>query len=92
MSNKKDEQVKTLLDVANLSVVFNSRGSQFTAVDNVSFKVNKGDFFGIIGESGSGKSTIGKTLVRLNKLSGGMINLDGRLIGNKKLSRADKSW
>ncbi|WP_228444771.1 ATP-binding cassette domain-containing protein [Mycoplasma tullyi] len=92
MSNKKDEQTKALLDVANLSIVFNSRGSQFTAVDNVSFKVNKGDFFGIIGESGSGKSTIGKTLVRLNKLSGGMINLDGRLIGNKKLSRADKSW
>ncbi|MDC4163431.1 ATP-binding cassette domain-containing protein [Mycoplasma sp. T363T] len=93
MNPKKDNnEQQTLLDVADLSVVFNSRGSHFTAVNNVSFKVNKGDFFGIIGESGSGKSTIGKTLVRLNKASGGSINLDGRLIGNKKISRSDKSW
>ncbi|QZX48946.1 ATP-binding cassette domain-containing protein [Mycoplasma sp. E35C] len=93
MSHKNQtKEQNTLLEVADLSVVFNARGSYFSAVDNVSFKVNKGDFFGIIGESGSGKSTIGKTLVRLNKPSGGLINLDGRLIGNKYISRSDKAW
>ena len=88
--NTLSNNSRPLLDVENLSMFFKVRGSLFRALDNVSFKVNKGDFFGIIGESGSGKSTTGKTIIKLYQPSGGKIEIDGHLISNKHLSRRTK--
>lgn len=90
--NTLSNNSRPLLDVENLSMFFKVRGSLFRALDNVSFKVNKGDFFGIIGESGSGKSTTGKTIIKLYQPSGGKIEIDGHLISNKHLSRRTKHW
>ncbi|PID20952.1 dipeptide/oligopeptide/nickel ABC transporter ATP-binding protein [Sporosarcina sp. P3] len=47
------------------------------AVDDVSFSVKKGETFGIVGESGCGKSTTGRTILRLNELTSGEVILDG---------------
>lgn len=47
------------------------------AVDDVSFSIEKGEIFGVIGESGSGKSTIGRCILRLLDIDSGSIKYDG---------------
>lgn len=55
----------SLLEVKDLDVVFETRLGSARAVNNVSFQIEKGETFGLIGESGSGKSVIGMSLLRL---------------------------
>lgn len=74
----------SLLSVKDVSFVY-SQGTPFqhTAVENVSFDVNQGDFIGIIGHTGSGKSTLVQMLNGLLKPSSGSIILDGVNIWDK---------
>jgi len=71
-----------LLEVKNLKVDYPLRGSWFArkrflhAVDDVSFTVERGETVGLVGESGCGKSSIAKALVRLENPSGGSIHID----------------
>ena len=77
------------LDIKNLSHVY-SKGTPFEhiALDDVSFSLNKGEFVGIIGHTGSGKSTLIQHLNGLLKPTSGQILLDGVDIwSNKKLTR-----
>ncbi len=62
------------------------------AVSNVSFSVTEGETFGLVGESGCGKTTIGRMLVGLEPLTGGEVHFDGRLVSAKgqQPSRADR--
>ncbi|BAC44666.1 ATP-binding cassette domain-containing protein [Malacoplasma penetrans] len=83
---------KPLLTVENLAMLFKVRGWYFKALDDISFTVNEGDFFGIIGESGSGKSTTGKCIIKLYQPTGGKIEIDGNLISNKRLTKPTKKW
>lgn len=53
------------IEVKNLSIKYQSAGKEITAIDNVSFFINEGDSIGIIGESGSGKSTMMNALLRI---------------------------
>ncbi len=79
-----DKDKKILLEVKNLKTHFPVLGGVFRkvigyikAVDDVSFSINKGEVFGLVGETGCGKSTIGKTLVRiLNPTSGDIFYYD----------------
>ncbi len=78
-----------LLEVKNLSHVY-SAGTPFEhkALDNVSFYVERGEFIGIIGHTGSGKSTLMQHLNGLLQPSGGTIMLDGQDIwADKKVNR-----
>jgi ABC-type oligopeptide transport system ATPase subunit len=52
-------------------------GKELTAVRDVSFEVQPGEVVSLIGESGSGKTTIGRMILRLTSVSGGTITLDG---------------
>lgn len=54
-----------------------SRIRYLHAVDDVSFKIEKGEIFGVIGESGSGKSTIGRCILRLLDIDSGAVEYDG---------------
>lgn len=56
---------KTLLQVENLTMHYGTRTGDVRAVDNVSFSLAEGDSLGLVGESGCGKTSIAKTLLRL---------------------------
>ena len=80
MSDKKYPEVQTgevLLKVENLSQHF----GPLKAVDNVSFEVKKGEVFGLVGESGCGKTTTGRTIIRLYNATGGNVYFKGQRIG-----------
>ena len=66
-----------LLTVRNLVVEYGTGHHVFRAVDDVSFSVPRGGTLAIVGESGCGKSTIAKALVRLIKPTSGSVDLDG---------------
>ena len=71
-----------LLDVQNLTVVFEGSGSPVTAVDGVSFQIQPGETLGLVGESGSGKSVTAFSILRLlqppGRVSGGRVLFEGR--------------
>ena len=76
---------KTLLKIEGLKKYFvNSSGiikrkvDYIKAVDNVSFSINKGETFGLVGESGCGKSTCGRTIIRLYEPTEGKILYQGK--------------
>ena len=80
---------KTLVEVKNLKEYFNITTGMFTskplkAVDDVSFAIRKGETLGLVGESGCGKTTVGRTLLHLYKPTGGEIWFDGKKIETKK--------
>ncbi len=69
----------SLLSVDNLKVHFPIGGGQVVrAVDGVSFDIEKGETLGLVGESGCGKSTTGRALLRLLPATGGSVRFDGR--------------
>ena len=71
-----------LLEVENLKMTFKSgkRGKKVTvnAIDDNSFKVYEGETFGLVGESGCGKTTTGRTIIRLYNPTAGSMKLMGR--------------
>ena len=64
------------LECQNLKLGYDSRA----IVENLSFKVNKGDYLCILGENGSGKSTLMKTILHLNKPLAGTIKTGDGLL------------
>ena len=81
--------MEPILEIKNLNYVY-SAGTPFEhkALDNVSFSVNRGEFIGIIGHTGSGKSTLMQQLNGLLKPTSGSVLLDGKDIwSDKKLTR-----
>jgi len=77
--------VGPILRVDNLTKVFTRKGQpDFTAVDHISFEVEPGQCLGIIGESGSGKSTVANLITRLIDPTEGQIVLDGEDITRLK--------
>lgn len=86
MADLKKQDV--LLEVKNLKKYFTISGGLFggkteyvKAVDDISFTINRGETLGLVGESGCGKSTTGRTLIRLYDVTGGEVIFDGAEIG-----------
>ena len=76
-----------ILEVKNLCQHFNSGHGKnkmvVEAVDDVSFAVRRAETFGLVGESGCGKTTTGRTIIRLYDPTGGEVLFDGRDISGK---------
>lgn len=69
-----------MIDVRDLRISFGADGSLVHAVDGVSFRVEDGETFGLVGESGCGKSTILRALCGLNRAWQGHIAIDGEAV------------
>ena len=75
-------EVKDLKEYFNISMgMFKSK--PLKAVDGVSFTINKGETLGLVGESGCGKTTVGRTILHLYKPTAGEIWYDGKKIETK---------
>ena len=76
----------TLLSVKNLVVEFPTRRGILTAVDNVSFDLERGEVLGLVGESGAGKSITGSAVIGLieppGRIAAGKVHLAGQRIDN----------
>ena len=67
----------SIIEIKNLTKVFEVEGQTVTALDDVSLSIEKGDVFGIIGMSGAGKSTLVRSINYLEKPSDGKVLIDG---------------
>ncbi len=78
MSNNNNE---VLLKVENLCQYFKMGKRELHAVDNVSFDIKKGEVFGLVGESGCGKTTTGRSIIKIYDITSGDIYFKGQRIG-----------
>lgn len=78
---------KPIIDVRNMKKYFRTPGGMLHAVDDVSFTIDRGKTLGVVGESGCGKSTTGRTLLRLLEPTGGEIYFEGEDLS--KLSKKE---
>jgi peptide/nickel transport system ATP-binding protein len=84
-NQQSTSQSENLLEIKNLKTYYPVKGGFFRrtvgnvkAVDNISFEIRKGETLGLVGESGCGKSTAGRTILRLLKPTDGKIIFDGK--------------
>lgn len=76
----RNTQKQPLIQVRNLSKHFQIGENVLKAVDNISFEINQGETLGIVGESGCGKSTAGRTMLRLYEPTSGEVLVEGKNI------------
>jgi peptide/nickel transport system ATP-binding protein/oligopeptide transport system ATP-binding protein len=86
-----DLSTRDLLTVENLKTYFPIRAgvlqrvvAEVKAVDGVSFSIREGETFGLVGESGCGKTTVARTILQLQKASGGSVFFDGEDVFAKR--------
>ena len=85
-------EAKTLLEVKGLKQYFDVnlgffRSKPLKAVDDVSFSIRKGETLGLVGESGCGKTTVGRSILHLYKPTAGQVIYDGQEINSKESLR-----
>ena len=90
MEKKNVESGEILLEVKNLKKYYPVRTgfikkTELKAVDDVSFFIRKGETLGIVGESGCGKTTLGRTVLRLEEPTSGDIIYEGESIIGKNM-------
>ena len=88
---QNDEKREKILEIKDLCMEFQDGKQTVKAVNHVSFDVYKGENFGLVGESGCGKTTLGRTLIRLYAPTSGEILFNGKNISGK-LNRADRDY
>jgi oligopeptide transport system ATP-binding protein len=80
---------EALLEVKNLKKYFNVKNKgTLKAVDDITFTINKGETLGLVGESGCGKTTCGRTILGIYPKTGGEIIIKG--INNDDLKGKEK--
>ncbi len=96
-SEGENESDDVLLDVRNLKKYFPVKKNLFgkttknlRAVDDVSFVLKKGKTLGIVGESGCGKTTMGRTVLRLHEANGGEVYFNGKEVSQIPAGEFDK--
>ena len=97
-ANGKVKEKRVLLDVQSLMKYFPVRGGILQrvqgwvkAVDDVSFHIYEGETLGLVGESGCGKTTVGRSVLRLIPATGGRVLFDGQDIFSLNASQLKKA-
>lgn len=84
---------KLLLEVKHLKQYFNEgKPNMVKAIDDVSFEIYEGETFGLVGESGCGKSTTGRTIIRLYEATDGQVLFRGENVHGKKSKKELKEF
>ncbi|RFU64124.1 ABC transporter ATP-binding protein [Peribacillus glennii] len=87
------EQREKLLEIKNLKQYFNvGKPNMVKAVDDVTFDIYKGETLGLVGESGCGKSTTGRTIIRLYNATDGEVIFNGANVHGKKSKKELKDF
>ena len=86
---QNNENNETLLKVNHLCQYFKIEGGETKAVDDVSFEIKKGEVFGLVGESGCGKTTTGRSIIKLYNITSGDVIFKGIRICAGKRSYQD---
>ncbi len=86
--HKKIYAQKALLKISNLATYFTTKKSVVKAVDDVSFSIYPGETLGLVGESGCGKTTLGRTIMGLEKANKGSVFYKGKDI--TKISKKER--
>lgn len=82
--------MNNILELKNIEKYYGTKDNVFQVLNNVSLKVNEGDFMAIMGPSGGGKSTLLNCMSTIDKISAGEIELSGKSIANIKQKDIDK--
>lgn len=82
MTNNIDDKNDIILEVKHLKKYFKVPAGNVKAVDDVSFAIRRGETFGLVGESGCGKSTTGRTIIRLYEPTDGEVIFKGKNLVN----------
>jgi peptide/nickel transport system ATP-binding protein len=77
-ASNDDPGGRVLLRIEDLKKYFRVRRKSLKAVDGISLEIKKGETFGLVGESGCGKTTLGRVLVRLHEPTSGKVLYDGK--------------
>ncbi|MGN0762544.1 MAG: ATP-binding cassette domain-containing protein, partial [Aristaeellaceae bacterium] len=92
MMNKPETPLLDVRHLKNYFITGSGMHKQVVkAVDDVSFQVYRGETFGLVGESGCGKTTTGRTIIRLYTPTGGEVYFDGRCISGR-MSKEDRRY
>ena len=78
--NNTNENREVLLKVDHLCQYFKMGNKELKAVDDVSFEIYRGEVFGLVGESGCGKTTTGRSIIKLYDITSGDIYFKGQRI------------
>ena len=96
-SNSSISNINNIIEVENLTKYFPIKAGVFQhtvghvrAVDDVSFSIPYGKTMGLVGESGCGKTTVGRTILRLYEPTSGAVKFDGRNVAGIPKSRLRK--
>ena len=82
--NSKQESLEDLLIIKGISKVYKKDNKEYKVLEDINFKIKKGEMIGIVGESGSGKSTLARQIIRLEKPTSGQVLLNNKDITNIK--------
>lgn len=82
--------MKNILNVEKIEKYYGNKGNLTKAIDNISFKVDEGEFVGIMGPSGSGKTTLLNCISTIDSVTAGKILINGNDITRLKSKQLDK--
>lgn len=82
--------MENILNIQNVEKYYGNKDNVTKALDNISFRVEKGEFVGIMGPSGSGKTTLLNCISTIDKVTTGSIMIDGEDITRLKSKKLER--